>query len=69
MASSSSNSDSASWTLVEGDDKPFARVKVLKTLRNGLKKALEDGSFNAESGYIPCGRKRRQNKQPKNGKK
>jgi len=60
------STESASWTLVEGDDKPFARIKVLKTLRDGLKKALEDGDFNAPSGYIPCGRKR---KQPKNGKK
>jgi hypothetical protein len=42
---------------VEGDDKPFARIKVLKTLRDGLKKALKDEDFNLESGYIPCGRK------------
>jgi polyphosphate:AMP phosphotransferase len=51
------STDSASWTLVEGDDKPFARIKVLKTLRDGLKKALADEDFNLESGYIPCGRK------------
>jgi polyphosphate:AMP phosphotransferase len=51
------STESASWTLIEGDDKPFARIKVLKTLRDGLKKALEDGNFSFESGYIPCGRK------------
>lgn len=34
----------AAWTLVEGDDKPYARIKVLKTLRDGLKNALnQDG--------------------------
>lgn len=31
----------APWTLVEGDDKPFARIKVLRTLCDGLEKALE----------------------------
>jgi len=30
----------AAWTLVEGDDKPYARVKVLRTLRDTLKMAL-----------------------------
>jgi len=64
------STESASWTLVEGDDKPFARIKVLTTLRDGLKKALEDDDFVTESGYIPCGRGRiaRRDKQPKNGK-
>jgi polyphosphate:AMP phosphotransferase len=59
------STESASWTLVEGNDKPFARIKVLKTLRNGLKKAMEDDDFNAESGYIPCGRRHGQHKQSK----
>ena len=30
----------APWTLVEGDDKPYARIKVLRTLRDALKAAL-----------------------------
>lgn len=30
----------ATWTLVEGDDKPYARIKVLRTLRDTLKAAL-----------------------------
>ncbi len=51
------STDSASWTLVEGDDKPFARIKVLRTLRDGLKQALAKGDPCVESGYIPCGQK------------
>jgi polyphosphate:AMP phosphotransferase len=51
------STDSASWTLVEGDDKPFARIKVLRTLRDGLKQALAKGDPCAGSGYIPCGQK------------
>lgn len=30
----------AAWTLVEGDDKPYARIKVLRTLRDKLEAAL-----------------------------
>jgi len=30
----------AAWTLVEGDDKPYARIKVLRILRDTLKEAL-----------------------------
>jgi polyphosphate:AMP phosphotransferase len=48
---------SASWTLVEGDDKPFARIKVLTTLRDALKEALEQAGQDG-GGYIPCGGKR-----------
>jgi polyphosphate:AMP phosphotransferase len=51
------STESADWTLVEGDDKPFARIKVLKTVRDGLKEALKQGVC-AGSGYIPCGNKR-----------
>lgn len=39
----------AAWTLVEGDDKPYARIKVLRTLRDTLKAALArepDGTGN-----------------------
>jgi polyphosphate:AMP phosphotransferase len=52
------STESASWTLVEGNDKPFARIKVLRTLCDGLKDALrkEDGCVAA--GYLPCGNKR-----------
>jgi polyphosphate kinase 2 (PPK2 family) len=50
------STESASWTLIEGDDKPFARIKVLTTLRDGIRAALEDGSFCGPSGYIPCGK-------------
>jgi len=52
------STESASWTLVEGDDKPFARIKVLRTLRDGLKSALAREPACAGSGYIPCGQKR-----------
>jgi polyphosphate:AMP phosphotransferase len=51
------STESASWTLVEGDDKPFARIKVLTTLRDGLKTALAQEDICAQSGYIPCGLK------------
>ncbi|MBK5932243.1 polyphosphate:AMP phosphotransferase [Halochromatium salexigens] len=34
----------APWTLVEGDDKPFARIKVLKTVCDRLRAALNDDS-------------------------
>jgi len=30
----------AAWTLIEGDDKPYARIKVLRTLHNGLEAKL-----------------------------
>jgi len=30
----------APWTLVEGNDKPFARVKVLRTVCRSLQRAL-----------------------------
>jgi len=54
------STDSASWTLVEGDDKPFARIKVLTTLRDGLKQALAREDRCSDSGYVPCGEKRPQ---------
>ncbi|HSO79899.1 MAG TPA: hypothetical protein VLQ88_06925, partial [Chromatiaceae bacterium] len=44
-------------TLVEGDDKPFARIKILTTLRDALRTALEDGSFMSNSGYVACGKR------------
>jgi polyphosphate:AMP phosphotransferase len=31
----------ANWTLIEGDDKPFARIKVLETVCNRLRQALD----------------------------
>ncbi len=46
----------APWTLVEGDDKPYARVKVLRTLRDGLTEGLKRNAGNG-SGYNPCGGK------------
>ena len=51
------STESAAWTLVEGDDKQFARVKVLRTLCEGLKAGLKRAPCNT-SGYIPCGNKR-----------
>ncbi len=46
----------AAWTLVEGDDKPFARIKVLSTLCETLKKALKEGK-NGNGRTRPCGEK------------
>lgn len=44
----------APWTLVEGDDKPFARIKVLKTVCDTLRDALTREP-EPTTGYIPCG--------------
>ena len=48
------STESSSWTLIEGDDKPFARIKILTTLRDALRTALEDGGFSDNSGYVAC---------------
>jgi polyphosphate:AMP phosphotransferase len=47
----------AAWTLVEGDDKPYARIKVLRTLRDALKEALAEKA-NKDDSYSPCAGKR-----------
>lgn len=47
----------ASWTLVEGDDKPYARVKVLRTICETLKLALKTDQVPI-AGYLPCGDRR-----------
>jgi polyphosphate:AMP phosphotransferase len=51
------STDSAAWTLVEGDDKPFARIKVLRTLCQGLKEGLQREVCRTGV-YVPCGNKR-----------
>jgi polyphosphate kinase 2 (PPK2 family) len=47
----------APWTLVEGDDKPFARIKVLKTVCDRLRAALSDDASRPipGSGKVRCG--------------
>ena len=46
----------APWTLVEGNDKQFARVKVLKTVCDRLRTALSDDSASIPgSGIARCG--------------
>jgi len=47
----------ATWTLVEGDDKPYARIKVLRTLRDTLKAALAR-EVEGPGNRIPCARNR-----------
>jgi len=47
----------AAWTLVEGDDKPYARIKVLRILRDTLKTALTR-EFGGTDSRIPCGVKK-----------
>ncbi|AHF03760.1 polyphosphate-dependent AMP kinase [Marichromatium purpuratum 984] len=49
----------AAWTLVEGNDKPYARVKVLRTICAALTEALE-GEQPPPAGYLPCGERRPQ---------
>ncbi len=53
----------ASWTLVEGNDKPYARVKVLRTICDTLTEALK-GDPVPTSGYLPCGEKRIEESRP-----
>ena len=36
------SSEIASWTLVEANDKRFARVKVLRTINDALEKAFAE---------------------------
>jgi polyphosphate:AMP phosphotransferase len=46
----------APWTLVEGDDKPFARIKVLKTICERLRSALSTDSPGLPgTGIARCG--------------
>ena len=46
----------APWTLVEGDDKPFARIKVLRTLCTRLQEALKGSDAEAaHTGVERCG--------------
>jgi polyphosphate kinase 2 (PPK2 family) len=59
------STESASWNLIEGDDKPFARIKVLTTLCDGIKQALKDDEIGEESGYISCVRRRSRGKRSK----
>jgi polyphosphate:AMP phosphotransferase len=47
----------ATWTLVEGDDKPYARVKILRAICEALKNALKTEQVPI-SGYLPCGDRR-----------
>lgn len=48
----------APWTLVEGDDKPYARIKVLRTLCDGLRAGLALAPGHALGlGVVRCGDK------------
>ncbi len=47
----------AAWTLVEGNDKPYARIKVLRTICETLSQALKTTPL-PTAGYVPCGDKR-----------
>lgn len=47
----------AGWTLVEGNDKPYARVKVLRTVCESLRSALNTEQT-PSAGYLPCGDRR-----------
>ncbi len=46
----------AAWTLVEGNDKPYARVKVLRTICKTLSESLQRDPV-PTAGYLPCGEK------------
>ncbi|MFZ0789390.1 MAG: polyphosphate:AMP phosphotransferase [Chromatiaceae bacterium] len=47
----------AAWTLVEGNEKPYARVKVLRTICETLSNALKT-EHTPTAGYLPCGDRR-----------
>ncbi|NEX21124.1 polyphosphate:AMP phosphotransferase [Thiorhodococcus mannitoliphagus] len=47
----------SAWTLVEGNDKPYARVKVLSTICDTLNEVLKQDP-QPIAGYLPCGEKR-----------
>ena len=51
------STESAAWTLVEGNDKPYARVKVMRTICAGLREGLQREICTAGD-YVPCGNKR-----------
>ena len=51
------STESAAWTLVEGNDKPYARIKVLRTVCETIKEALKKDPCDVETGYVPCGLK------------
>jgi polyphosphate kinase 2 (PPK2 family) len=46
----------APWTLVEGNDKPYARIKVMRTICETLESALASGRVPLSSN-VPCGDK------------
>jgi AMP-polyphosphate phosphotransferase len=50
------STEHAHWTLVEGNDKPYARVKVMQTVCAALRAALAAGRAPV-AGYVPCGDK------------
>jgi polyphosphate:AMP phosphotransferase len=45
----------APWTLVEGDDKLFARIKVLQTVCDGMREALKKKTGEIGTGVVRCG--------------
>jgi polyphosphate kinase 2 (PPK2 family) len=51
----------APWTIVEGDNKWFARIKVLKTLVDGLSKELNFDPFADQN--LPKGKKKKKKKE------
>jgi polyphosphate:AMP phosphotransferase len=58
----------AAWTLVEGNDKPYARIKVLKTVCDTVREALKHAP-EPTAGYLPCGDKRPEQMKPEQMKK
>ncbi|MGQ9830243.1 MAG: polyphosphate:AMP phosphotransferase [Thermochromatium sp.] len=46
----------APWTLIEGNDKPYARIKVLRTVCDALNEALKGGGRAPSAGAPPGGK-------------
>jgi len=45
----------APWTLVEGDDKQYARIKVLQTVCDGMREGLKKKKGELGTGVVRCG--------------
>jgi polyphosphate kinase 2 (PPK2 family) len=47
------STENAPWLIIPGDDKRYARVAVLRSVTDGIRRAL-DVSQAGISGYLPC---------------
>ena len=53
----------APWTVVEGDSKPYARIKILKTIVDKLSDELQYFPFKPAAPAVAGKRKKKKNKE------